>query len=858
MKRIWTLPVLGNIGRYSLIATVIWAASTGWQANAESVDRPVPFTVKTSQPAGFADLVEQQTTMVDVYFGGRPVGSTQVRFGLGHFSFLDPPNVVALLPDITDSAAIISALSQADLPSNMALACAPVSYAIDCGKLSPAIAGVIFDQDRFRVDVFVNPALIQIKNPVGPEYLPQPEKSLSIINGIGAVLSGTNGGPQNYDLQNRLIIGYAASRLRADIAYSSSWGLQADRIVAEQDDGDWRYSAGAFWAPGLEFLGRTKMVGVGVQSQADTRRDKELARGSPIVVFLNERSRVDIFRQGRLVASRIYDSGNQALDTSGLPDGSYELVLRIEASSGGKAEQRRFFSKNPQIAAMGQTIMFAYAGVRSDEDNSRFISVSRKPILQAGMARRLGSHLAVDGTLILDDNMAMGEVGGYLLTSAMQVRLSGLALSDGAYGGLFQMASSGNSPLNYNLVFRHFSARQNAQHSEPRQNYDLNRNAENGLVSYQPLRNISFDQLSGNASYSMSKMQFGISGLYRTEPGGWKTYSIGPSFRWDFLQKGPLNLTLNGDFTRTDKGNLGYVGVGVRLLGARTSANAGTGYRSGLIEDGRRKSGATAGIAASWQNGDPNDQEIGFSAAYDRDIHRSQFSGGGSYRSRSAAAVGNIVKVTGTGSGLIQYSAGFNTAVALKDDVLSLEAGGDNESMIVATIESESPASRFELIVNEGSVGTISGNGSLAVSLPAYKAYRVRVRPVGDARLAYDSADREVSLYPGNVTHLSWKATPITAMFGKVILADGKPLIAAKIEIPGGISETDSNGYFMIEGSETASLIVRSSEGGLCTISIPEIQAFNNYKALGPLVCQIGKALHSNATNQYEANNESD
>src|SRR5207247_1591607 len=144
------------------------------------------------------------------------------------------------------------------------------------------------------------------------------------------------------------------------MSYSSGVGFLVDNFVAEVDEPGTRYSGGLFWAPGIDLTGQRKILGVGVGTQFDTRVDRDQVFGNQLIVFLAQRSRVDILRDGRLLTSRSYEAGNQALDTAGLPDGSYEVVLRIQEFGGGAREERRFFIKNARIAPLDQPVYFGY------------------------------------------------------------------------------------------------------------------------------------------------------------------------------------------------------------------------------------------------------------------------------------------------------------------------------------------------------------------------------------------------------------------------------------------------------------------------------------------------------------------
>src|SRR4051794_18640607 len=111
----------------------------------------------TRAPSGFDGLERPRRILADIYFGDRKVGEAMVLATPGTVRFLEPAKLVALLPDAIDSPALVAALS-ADLPSHPDLVCSPGNGA-SCGKLSPAIAGVIFDEGRFRADIFLAPAM---------------------------------------------------------------------------------------------------------------------------------------------------------------------------------------------------------------------------------------------------------------------------------------------------------------------------------------------------------------------------------------------------------------------------------------------------------------------------------------------------------------------------------------------------------------------------------------------------------------------------------------------------------------------------------------------------------------------------
>jgi len=189
--------------------------------------------VATGTPEGFDELASARTALVDVYFGDKKVGETLAVTKPGSLQFQTPSEVLQMLPLAVAGPELRSGLST-ELPSNAALACSRSSSAL-CGVLEPDVVGIIYDEDRFRVSVFVNPRFLSV-NRIGQEgYLPTPDGALSLTNAVGFNASGTIGEQNFYNLQNRTIIGLGSARIRANTSVASKLGLDLTRATAAVD-----------------------------------------------------------------------------------------------------------------------------------------------------------------------------------------------------------------------------------------------------------------------------------------------------------------------------------------------------------------------------------------------------------------------------------------------------------------------------------------------------------------------------------------------------------------------------------------------------------------------------------------------
>ena len=279
-------------------------ALSGLACARPALSRDAPQFV-TSAPEDFSALVQDRTILIDVYFGGLRRGEATVSVSPDKLTLLDPAGLLALFPELKDGQSIAQTLNGASLPAHAELVCTQTTDPRKCGQLSPETVGIILDRDRFRMDVFFNPVLLKVEDRIDQRYLPSSADDFSLISTIGAVLSGGGrAGGEYFNLQDQLIAGWGNRRLRGDLSYASDIGLGVDRLQFEWDRPEVRYLGGAIRARGSSLFGQRKLIGAGLETQIDTRLDKDLVAGSPIVIFLDRRARVDVLRDGRIFLRR--------------------------------------------------------------------------------------------------------------------------------------------------------------------------------------------------------------------------------------------------------------------------------------------------------------------------------------------------------------------------------------------------------------------------------------------------------------------------------------------------------------------------------------------------------------------------
>ena len=787
-------------------------------------------------PEGFDTLAREQTGVLDVFMGGRQVGTAQAIFAPGAFRFADPAAVAGVLPGIAARAQVIAALSGA-LADNRALACHDRREGAACRPLHPAKVAIVFDESRFRVEVFVNPDLLETRAAVADSFLPAPVRGVSLTQGLGLTLAGAAGSRPQLAITDTALIGLGAARVRADLGWQTMQGAYADTLAIEADRRDRRWTAGLFWAPGTELTGRRKLLGASLATQFDTRLDRDQLQGTPLVVHLDERSRVDAYVSGRLVASGLFEAGNQALDTSGMPEGSYEVVLRIAAARGGLREERRQFTRSPTIPPLGHDAWGFTAGVLVDEGRggTLFGAMTRTPYIQAAWAHRLSPHWAVGLGALGTDARQMIQARATLAGRRLLADASLLVSTKGDFGAFARLGSQPGGRLAFNLEARLVSTRDGRPLIPEATPVTVWAGPQGGFGAGHSGMGRSEAQISGDVAWQLGGARLALVGSWRRSDGQ-SQYAFGPSARVPLLRARDFEIFARGDYAVTERGRSGFLGIslmlthGNRTLSAETGLSHAAGSAAGAV--------ATGSLRAS-VSGDTGLGEVQGTAALTRDEQASYASADLTLRGgRGEASVGIGQALSGPGG--TQYALSLRTAVAAAGGRFALGRVDGGEAKVVARVVAPADE-RFELLVNDVPRASLRGGAAVAIDLPAYRSYDVRLRAAAGSMLGYDGATRRVTLFPGNVAAFAWRTRPQLAIYARLVAPGGAPLAGAAVSAASNVADTGPDGGFMIQLDAERTLTARLPDGGACTATIPdsaERAASHGFASLQALVCE--------------------
>jgi hypothetical protein len=784
-------------------------------------------------PEGFTEIASPKVMLVDVYYGGRKIAETLALVRPGILQFRSPDEIVAKLPDAIESAELRAAIA-GELPTNTDATCS-MSNMTRCGSIEPQIAGIIYDEERFRVDVFVNPRFLRTVGANTDSRLPIPTSGLSLTNSFGFTASGSLEGSSVYNMQNRTIVGLHNARLRANTSVASGLGLIVDDLVAEVDTGTLRYSAGLFWGPGNEFTGQRRMIGAGVGTQFDTVADQEAIRGTPLILFLAQPARVEVLVDRRLIGSRSYGAGNNTIETSGFPGGSYPVLLRIHQPDGSIREERRFFVKNGQIPPAGHPVFYAYAGILANTRRHRPISLSGTFYYQAGAALRLSNGLAANVSLFGTQDKAILQAGGWLIKGPARLRAAALVSSAGDAGGLIQASTAGSGPLAISFDLRRIWS-QDGRPLIPLPTYasTFDLTPPSGVQ----LANGSYTQATASVGLRLGDGFLSVVGSYRKDRHLRADYAIGPSLNWPVLTRNRMQIVLEASAQRTRTAMAGFAGIRVAVASGPLSmqSRVGQGFQSdrdGNASDSR----AVSSLSAQYSHETGDRTSINLEGRLDREIGSSTVYGGGTLTSRFGNLRADVLHRL-EGRGGTQYDIAFQSGLAIGPDAVALGARDMEQSALIVSVGGEARDASFDVLVDEVVRGRVKGGGTLSLFVPGYRTYKVRLVPTAASAVSYDVAARDVTLYPGNVQRLGWTADPYVTVFAQAVSAGGVPIANALVETAKGVAETDSNGYFQIDVRQGDPITISKGDEAMCQIQLPELRVRNDFASAGKAVCK--------------------
>ncbi|MSP53635.1 MAG: hypothetical protein EXR81_05225 [Gammaproteobacteria bacterium] len=830
--------------RYLLTFLLLITVGCGYAARPKSVASNDD-TIVTGIPRGFENLSQNTTTMVDLYYGGKPIGTTMATFNDNTIRFRDPRTVVALIPDLKNKESVITAFT-GNLPNHSELVCMQGTLNTTCNTLMPDIAGVILNPENFRVNLFVNPSYLATPQQ-GAGLLPNSDAGFSYINSLSAATSGINMPQHNSQSSNIIsnnVLAYGNSRLNADVAYGNSLNdptqqeLYLNQFNGAVYNGDWLYQGGMFNTPGNTFVSGQNILGASIGTTLDTVQDTSNNYGTQLQIFLPQAATVNIYKDGRLFVTARYPMGNQILDTSALPSGAYPILIEIRTDQGVLSRQTRFFAKTGMIPPANFPQYYLDAGYLQNNlftNNAQIPTFSKQVIYETGLNFRLSSIFGANADFTGGKHSNFFTLGAFLLGNGFQIGPQIMTGSHNSKGLGIQALSNFGGLQSTFMVRQIWGAIKTAIPIIPANtDYD---DVDPFVASEE-----TSTQESANLGYQLGIATIGFNATRSKQETFPDTYSYGPTLLMTLFQGGGTTVNLNvfGAKTQDDVEVLGQINVYFNSEHWIQTADAG--YRSISHADNRAPDTTALGDAGVyWRNYNAAQEglQVGAQAHAERDTQNVGSTLNFNDRYGIVDATTNYT-VAGNGTpGNIQYSAMATTHLAYDPEGAAVGGSQLGDTGVIVYIASPHPNDLFEVYVNDQLVEILRTDHATPIFLAPFATYRISVRDISEKFYNYDQSPQIVTLYRGNMRTLTWHAAQKIIIYGNVLQANGYPFAFRPITGAVEPAMTERNGDLQTEVfNDTHELKGYYANGNSCTIRLPRLKDKEAFDAVGALTCE--------------------
>lgn len=765
-------------------------------------------------PPGFEGLMEPQTTQVDVYYGDSFLVSVLASFTPTDIEFLQPALIVARIPDLLDPKTILAPLSSA-LPNNSQLLCLRGTQT-GCGQIIAETVEVIFDDSRFRADLFVAPRLLAVRSALDDKYLPASDAGLSLHQLFNASLNRIAGGFNSYNVGSTTTLSYGESRLYMQSNYTDSDNFTIDTLALQRQFRGREYQLGIFRSnPGnMIFIAQKDFAGFHYSSSLDTRDDLDQSAGNDLQVFFPSRSRVDLLKDGRLISSRVYETGNQLIDMTDLPEGAYDIQLRIRDSQGRTTEETRFYIKTNRLPPLDQPLVFFEAGERVNKEPDQTLPQSDGEIfVRGGINKRITSRFGANFGVALEDEDSMFEAGFFWLGRGYELRTSVSATSQGDSGA----AVSGRIRLGSWTIDSSF-----------KQTW-----ADDD--QFHPILGEPQLQSFFNLSVPFSKGTLSISSRYNVRPDDFTDHNLGVRFDFNPITSSNALFSSNLQLTKNNDELLLQLSIQYRF----GSGQWRTDFNPQLLLE--RESGqnsefdTTTNLISSWRDGDRYLSDVNFSVSAIRE--RSDTSLETSLDIASNLGHLYLDSVYLTDEKTFSYAANISTAVLMNKSSFTFGGKTPTKSAIVVNIEGDIDDAYFDVVINQNARDKAHIGAQTVIGLTPYTTYNVYLRARGSALINFNDQVQTTTLYPGNVVTMDWQAKQVVVVFGQILDHNGNPVANGLIKGVSGLATTDEFGLFQAELSTTVRKLTVQTRKFSCDVTIPDYEVQQNIVLLGELTC---------------------
>lgn len=297
---------------------------------------------------------EDETGILDVYYANRLIAQTLVTYNDQAVHFDSPKDLTPHLPVLKRNQFMMEALVGSIPIATSAQACQRNTPA-NCFATDSETVMAILDRANFRLDLIINPRLMP-QGVIESTYITIPKAPLTLTGRaqLQQRVQKSHGAltEQGMSLSVQQTLGNGATRAINTLIADDAGHVESSLYVL-RDERHVQLKAGQFESTGSGLLASQAVEGVSISRSFLLQSNLTQMAGTPISLFIPERARVDVLKNNIVYSSRFYEAGNQTIDVSDLPEGTYPVVVRTLIGGQVTSSQQFFFTKSSRIPPVG-------------------------------------------------------------------------------------------------------------------------------------------------------------------------------------------------------------------------------------------------------------------------------------------------------------------------------------------------------------------------------------------------------------------------------------------------------------------------------------------------------------------------
>ena len=783
------------------------------------------FFVSDDAPPGFEGLLGPLTQIVDLRFNESIIGTASITVTAETFTFDEPELVPPLLKGVFDPESLLPFLA-GELETNSHLVCYSENDPAGCGVVTADPVAAIFDENTLTLDLFVSPTLQEARDLNTARYLDPPEPRGTSILSFGAVATDLQDSGTELDLFARGLAGYGRGHLTTEVEYDTrTEDARLRELRLTHFFPDHEVSFGSFFFTPEGGLGDHSLLGAQWRTSFKSRIDLEQAFSSDIVVYLPRRSVVQIAIDDRVFTGESYPAGNQKLDTRALPDGTYEIEIRILDNSGVASTEKRIFTKSADIPPAGEWVLSATAGLPlffTEEDELDEIGVGAgidtgfvdSEATSTGFLPRVGetSVIGVSASRRLTDQSAWRL--GLLALGTDAVLQAGLLYIGQTVSAQFS-GSVGTSGListvsRVSLSFGKTSASASVLTSRHQEDSDA---ADTEL----PIDD--FDQVIVSLSRSFGPTSVALRGTWqRSFDDGLTTdlQQTSLTVRRSLFRRRDIRGFLSAEVLQEEDSTRLSLGVNLSFDRNRTSNTVFAG-----VEDLDGDLTGVLGVSTNYNKVTDSGLEWNAGAYATHRTENDSLGVSASLDHPKFSAEASSDWVLDNGSSTRNSVASLRTHAGIDTEGAAIGGQDFAESGLIVDVSGEPRGATFDVVVNNRKVAKGEIGSTQFVPLAPFEAYRVKLVPTSLLSNGMGEEIYDFTVFPGGVKRISIDARREVLLVASLVDDAGNLIIDALVETPDNPALVDSSGVFQAEVAPGEELIVKLEDGTRCAFTVP-------------------------------------